>query len=300
MTDLRPAGAAAPRELRGAWVATVGTSTGLQAGLPVDQQKKEMIDILDRCAALNLNAIFLQVRPSADAMYQSTLEPWSEYLTGVQGQPPRRCTIRSTTWIDESHKRGMELHAWFNPYRVKAGNKGNLAANSIGKTHPEVVKQYGKLPLDGPGEPAAAQHTLNVILDIVKRYDVDGVHTDDYYYPYKIKQNDKIVDFPDDPSWQKYQQSGGKLARADWRRPERQSARRKNLRRDEESQAVGQGQLRPLRHLESRQPAGHQGHEPVRRALRRREALAQQGLARHVQPAALLEDRRRPGFRRAA
>lgn len=209
----------APRELRGAWVATVGNiNWPSKPGLPVDQQRKEMIHLLDRCAALNVNAIFLQVRPAADAMYQSNLEPWSEYLTGVQGQPPSPMYDPLTLWIDEAHKRGMELHAWFNPYRVKSGTKGNLAANSIGKTNPAVVKQYGNYLWMDPGEPAAAQHTLNVILDIVRRYDVDGVHTDDYYYPYKIKQNDKIVDFPDDASWQRYEAGGGKLARADWRR----------------------------------------------------------------------------------
>jgi uncharacterized lipoprotein YddW (UPF0748 family) len=211
----------APREFRGAWVSSVGNGNWPSApGLPVDQQKKEMIEILDRCAALHLNAIVLQVRPSADALYPSQLEPWSEYLTGRQGQAPSPMWDPLKTWIDECHKRGMEFHAWFNPYRVKVlSSKSPLAANSIANTHPEVVRKYGNYLWMDPGEPVAAQHTLAVILDIVRRYDVDGVHTDDYYYPYKIKDKaGNEVDFPDNASYGRYRASGGKLDRADWRR----------------------------------------------------------------------------------
>ena len=208
-----------PREFRAAWVATVGNiNWPSKPGLPVEQQKQEAIAILDRCAALNLNAIILQVRPAADAMYQSSIEPWSQYLTGVQGQPPSPFYDPLNFWITETHKRGMELHAWFNPYRAKSGTQGAIAANSIARTHPNVVKKYGNYLWMDPGEPIAARQTLNVILDIVRRYDVDGIHTDDYYYPYKVKENDKIVDFPDEPSWQRYRRAGGKLSRDDWRR----------------------------------------------------------------------------------
>ena len=212
----------APREFRGIWVASVNNGNWpSKPGLPVEQQKKEMIDILDHCVALNANAVVFQVRPCADALYQSSLEPWSEYLTGTQGQPPSPLYDPLQLWIEEAHRRGLELHAWFNPYRVKSDqSRGPVAANSIAKTHPEVVKQYGGYLWMDPGEPLAAQHTLSVILDIVRRYDIDAVHTDDYYYPYKVKDRatNKIVDFPDEPSFNRYKQGGGKLARDDWRR----------------------------------------------------------------------------------
>ena len=221
---VRPTGdepPAAPREFRAAWVASVGNAQWpSKAGLTVEQQKQEMLDILHRCAALRLNAVILQVRPCADALYPSTLEPWSEYLTGTQGQAPEPMWDPLQVWIDEAHKRGLELHAWFNPYRVKAGTKNpHIADTSIAKTHPEVVRKYGTYLWMDPGEPVAAKHTLDVIADLVRRYDVDGVHTDDYYYPYKVKGEDgKDTDFPDDESYKRYRDGGGKLERDDWRR----------------------------------------------------------------------------------
>lgn len=212
----------APREFRAAWVASVENSQWPSApGLSVEQQRREMLDILERCAELRLNAIILQVRPCADALYPSDLEPWSEYMTGVQGKAPEPMWDPLQTWIDEAHKRGMELHAWFNPYRVKHAKSTSptIADTSIAKTHPEVVKSYGGYLWMDPGEPVAAEHTLKVIADIVRRYDVDGVHTDDYYYPYKARdKNGNAVEFPDDPSYQRYTAGGGKLARDDWRR----------------------------------------------------------------------------------
>ncbi|MEO6434921.1 MAG: family 10 glycosylhydrolase [Tepidisphaeraceae bacterium] len=214
----------APREFRGAWVASVNNANWpSEPGLPVEQQKQEMLAILDYAKQTNLNAIVFQVRPCGDALYQSKLEPWSQYLTGVQGQPPSPMYDPLALWIEEAHKRGLELHAWFNPYRIKhADSKANLAPTSLARTQPQVVRQYGGYLWADPGEPVAARHSLAVILDIVRRYDIDGIHTDDYYYPYKIKQGDKVVDFPDNSSYQRYQRGagggGGKLARADWRR----------------------------------------------------------------------------------
>src|SRR5439155_18839594 len=125
----------APREFRAVWVASVGNGNWPSApGLSVDQQKREMIEILNRCAALHFNAVILQVRPAADALYHSELEPWSYYLTGVQGQPPVPFWDPLQTWIEEAHRRGMELHAWYNLYRARSGNKGNLASNHISRT----------------------------------------------------------------------------------------------------------------------------------------------------------------------
>ena len=234
----------APREFRAAWVATVANiDWPSKTGLPVAQQQAEALAILDRARALKLNAIILQVRPAADALYPSALEPWSEYLTGEQGRAPEPFYDPLQFWITEAHRRGLELHAWFNPYRARHNAaKSPLAATHLAKTNPEAVKTYGELMWMDPAEPLAAQRTLDVIGDVVRRYDLDGVHIDDYFYPYPIPaplpagtvatapaipQTNGLVskpaprpelDFPDEPAWQRYLAAGGKLARADWRR----------------------------------------------------------------------------------
>ncbi|HEY7116152.1 MAG TPA: family 10 glycosylhydrolase, partial [Tepidisphaeraceae bacterium] len=207
-----------PREFRAAWVATVANiDWPSKPGLPAAQQIAEIQTLLDRAADLNLNAIILQVRPSCDALYESPLEPWSEYLTGAQGVPPYPFYDPLATWIQEAHKRGMELHAWFNPYRARHKDaKSPDAPKHVAVTRPDLVRKFNGWEWLDPGEPEAAQRTLDVILDVVRRYDIDGVHLDDYFYPYKEYLNNQ--DFPDDASWQKYQKSGGQLARADWRR----------------------------------------------------------------------------------
>jgi uncharacterized lipoprotein YddW (UPF0748 family) len=206
----------APREFRAAWVATVANIDWPSAkGLPVAQQRAEMIAILERAAALRLNAIILQVRPSMDAIYPSALEPWTEYLTGEQGKAPEPMYDPLAEWIDEARRRGIEIHAWFNPYRARHAKATSAeAANHISRTQPDVVRAYGKSLWLDPADPRAAQHTMDVILDVVRRYDIDGVHIDDYFYPYP----EGDLDFPDEPTWQRYVATGGKLARADWRR----------------------------------------------------------------------------------
>ncbi len=211
----------APREFRAAWVATVANiDWPSRAGLPVAQQRSEMIALLDQAQNLNLNAIVLQVRPSADALYPSTLEPWSEYLTGEQGKAPEPYYDPLKMWIDEAHRRGIELHAWLNPYRARhASAKSVLAASHITATHPGAVKKYGAELWMDPAEPAAVQRTLDVVADLVRRYEVDGIHIDDYFYPYPIKEaGGGELEFPDDPAWQRYLSANGGLSRADWRR----------------------------------------------------------------------------------
>ncbi len=228
----------APREFRAAWVATVANiDWPSKAGLPVAQQQAEIIAMVERARELNLNTLIVQARPGADALYASTLEPWSEYLTGEQGRPPSPYYDPLTMWIDEAHKRGIKIHAWFNPYRARHREaKSPVVANHISKQNPAVVKNYGGMLWMDPGEPAAAKRTLDVILDVVRRYDIDGVHIDDYFYPYPVttagvptSQDPSVpivngsklpveVDFPDEPSWKKYLAGGGILARADWRR----------------------------------------------------------------------------------
>ena len=225
---LAPEPPPAPREFRGVWVATVNnTDWPSERGLTAAQQCAEIAAILDRAQATGLNAIIFQVRPAADALYPSELEPWSEYLTGTQGKAPGYDPL--TAWVEEAHRRGLELHAWFNPYRARhAEAKSPLADNHVNLTNPDVVKRYGELLWMDPGESFAAERTLAVIRDVVRRYDVDGVHIDDYFYPYPIQKPlppdatkdapREEIDFPDEPSWQRYVAGGGKLSRAGWRR----------------------------------------------------------------------------------
>ena len=221
----------APREFRAAWISTVtNIDWPSRRDLSVAQQQAEIIAILDRASALNLNALVLQVRPSADAIYPSALEPWSEYLTGEQGKPPQPFYDPLKMWIDEAHRRGIELHAWFNPYRAQhSAAKSALARSHIANTNPSLVKAYGGFLWMDPGEALAAQRTVDVILDVVRRYDIDGVHIDDYFYPYPVAVNAALaanaanasvpeVDFPDEPSWRRFRAGGGTLSRADWRR----------------------------------------------------------------------------------
>nr|WP_315397321.1 family 10 glycosylhydrolase [uncultured Duganella sp.] len=227
----------APREFRAAWVSTVANiDWPSRSNLSSEKQQAEAVAILERCKALNLNAVVLQVRPSADAIYPSELEPWSEFLTGQQGRAPKGGYDPLQFWIEQAHARGMELHAWFNPYRARhATAKSPLARNHIANTNPEAVKTYGRYLWMDPGESAASQRTLDVILDVVRRYDIDGVHIDDYFYPYPIDTPNAAgpegvaldggggagrqeLEFPDQPSWQRYLLGGGTLDRPHWRR----------------------------------------------------------------------------------
>jgi uncharacterized lipoprotein YddW (UPF0748 family) len=209
-----------PREFRGAWLVTVANKDWpSKPGLPVAEQKAELTDLLDRAVQLKLNAIIFQVRPSCDAMYASSIEPWSEYLTGAMGKAPEPFYDPLAFAIEEAHQRGLELHAWFNPFRaLHPLAKSPVAPNHISQTHPEWTRQYGSQLWLDPGEPAVRAYVLNVILDVVRRYDVDGVQLDDYFYPYPEKDAaGRELEFPDDTTWRKYGLPGG-LARDDWRR----------------------------------------------------------------------------------
>ncbi len=209
------------REFRGVWVASVANiDWPSKRTLSTAEQQAELIALLDRAAALKLNAVLFQIRPAADALYASKIEPWSEYLTGAQGRAPVPFWDPLAFAITEAHARNLELHAWFNPYRARHTDaKSPLSRTHIARTHPSLVKPYaGYLWMD-PGEPAVRARTMRVVLDVVKRYDVDGVHIDDYFYPYP--ENDRrgrAIVFPDDRSWKRYVREGGTLGRADWRR----------------------------------------------------------------------------------
>jgi uncharacterized lipoprotein YddW (UPF0748 family) len=208
------------REFRGVWLATVANiDWPSKPGLPVAQQKAELISLLDRAAQLKFNAVLFQVRPVSDAFYASPLEPWSEYLTGTQGRAPEPFYDPLALAIAEAHKRGLELHAWFNPFRAShPDTKSPPALNHITKTHPELVRHYGKQIWLDPGEPAVQARVIAVVQDMVKRYDVDGIIFDDYFYPYPEKNwAGKEIDFPDDATWKKFGVTSG-LNREDWRR----------------------------------------------------------------------------------
>jgi uncharacterized lipoprotein YddW (UPF0748 family) len=204
------------REMRGVWIATVAnidwpTRTGLTAAA----QQAELVDLLTRAQAAGLNAVMFHVRPAADAVYSSAIEPWAAMLTGTQGQDPGFDPLAFA--IAEAHARGLELHAWINPFR--AGNSKDsaaLAATHLFRTRRDLVRVYGSQLWLDPGEPAGHDHVMRVVSDIVRRYDIDGVHADDYFYPYQ--ENDaagKLIDFPDSGS---YARSATTLSRADWRR----------------------------------------------------------------------------------
>jgi len=204
------------REFRGVWAATAwNIDWPSKRGLSVEQQQSELIQILDKMQALNLNALLLQVRPAGDAFYASQLEPWSELLTGTPGKAPEPFYDPLEFAISQSHKRNIELHAWFNPYRAgTSAQKLPSVSPHIAVTNPEYVYKYGSDLWMDPGAKIVQDLTYNVILDVVRRYDVDGIHLDDYFYPYPI--SGQI--FPDDKTYKNYQASGGKFTLGDWRR----------------------------------------------------------------------------------
>jgi len=201
------------REFRGIWVASVSNiDWPSRQGLSAAQQQAEFVRLLDQMQALNLNALILQVRPAGDALYASPYEPWSSWLTGTQGQSPGYDPLEFA--IRESRKRNIEVHAWFNPYRARVSPNEALAANHVSQRYPQYTYRYGNQLWLDPGAKAVQDWTYNVILDVVNRYDIDGVHLDDYFYPYPQSG----VSFPDSPTYTAYKQAGGSLSLADWRR----------------------------------------------------------------------------------
>ncbi len=209
-----------PRQFRAAWVATVANiDWPSRPGLTAAQQQGEARAILDRARALGLNALVLQVRPAGDALYPSRLEPWSEYLTGRQGAPPRPWWDPLAFWVREAHQRGLQLHAWFNPFRARHPTaKTPLAKPHLALRAPASVKGYGELLWMDPGDAVARAHTLAVIEDVLRRYDIDGVHIDDYFYPYPVVQDGVELAFPDGEAYLRYLGGGGALPLPDWRR----------------------------------------------------------------------------------
>ena len=211
---------AVPREFRAVWVATVANiDWPSKPGLSTWDQQRELLAILDRAVSLNLNAIILQVRPGADAFYASRYEPWSQFLSGRQGRAPEPPWDPLAFAVDQAHKRGLELHAWFNPYRAAYTRDTLNARTHITRTNPRLVWQYDRFIWMDPGDAEVRRRSVRAIVDVARRYDVDGVHIDDYFYPYPV--NDAAghkVDFPDSATYARYVKAGGKLAKDDWRR----------------------------------------------------------------------------------
>ena len=197
------------REFRGAWIQCVN---GQFQGMPTAAMQQTLSRQLDELEKDGVNAIIFQVRPECDALYPSTLEPWSRYLTGVQGQAPSPYWDPLQWMIDQCHARGMELHAWINPYRAKTKGTTALAQNHVAIRHPERVFQYGGLYVLNPGIAENRDYICTVVDDIVNRYDVDGLHIDDYFYPYPVAG--EVI-----PDAAQYQASRNGINNiADWRR----------------------------------------------------------------------------------
>lgn len=210
--------AIAPREFRAAWVATLDNiDWPSKPGLTTAEQHSEIRRILDAAVELKLNAVILQVRSAADAIYPSKLEPWSRVLSGTPGRQTDSAWDPLRAWIEESHHRGIELHAWLNPCRAHVGTAAP-APGHISRTRPELVVQYDRFIWFDPGIPAAVEHILSVFRDVTERYDIDGIHVDDYFYPYPVQSNGRTLLFPDENSWSDYVDGGGRLSRDDWRR----------------------------------------------------------------------------------
>lgn len=204
------------REVRAAWIASVeNIDWPSKKDLTPEVQRKEFITLIDRLKEVGINAVVVQIRPCADALYDSKLEPWSRYLTGKQGVAPAPFYDPLLFMIDECHKRGIEFHAWFNPYRaLKDTSYTDIDSLHVIKKHPDWIVTYGNQQYFNPGLPQTREFVVKVIQDVVKRYDVDGIHFDDYFYPYKIKGKD----FDDSLTFAAYPRGFAASQREDWRR----------------------------------------------------------------------------------
>ncbi len=206
----------AQAEFRGAWIASVhNINFPSKSGLSVSEQQAQAARFLDAARAAGLNAILLQVRPESDALYESKLEPASRYLTGTQGRDPGYDPL--AFFIAEGRKRGIAVHAWLNPYRAAANVSMPRAANHISCRLPQFAYKIGSVLWMDPGAPEVQRHIVAVVRDIVRRYDVAGIHLDDYFYPYP-KNDGSITPFPDNATYAAYRARGGTLDKADWRR----------------------------------------------------------------------------------
>ncbi|MFI1682611.1 MULTISPECIES: glycoside hydrolase family 10 protein [unclassified Streptomyces] len=228
------------RELRGMWLASVvNRDWPSKPGLPAAQQRSELLAYLDSAVNRRLNAVVFQVRPTADALWPSPYEPWSEYLTGVQGKDPGWDPLG--TAVHEAHRRGLELHAWFNPFRIaNHTDPSRLVATHPARVHPDWVVPYGGKLYYNPGLPAVRRFVQDAMLDAVRRYPIDAVHWDDYFYPYPVAGQV----FDDDDAFERY--GGGFPDRASWRRDNIDRLVREMARRVKKARARTQFGISPF------------------------------------------------------
>lgn len=207
-----------PREFRAVWIATVdNVDFPTKRNLSVEEQKAELVRDLDLARELKLNAVVFQVRPMCDAVYASRIEPWSEFLTGAMGKPQDFDPLQFV--VEEAHKRGILVHAWFNPYRAYHPSAKTVSDNHISKRRPDLVRRYGRYLWLDPSEPEVQDYSVSVVRDVVRRYDVDGVHFDDYFYPYAEKDAaGNKIEFPDEKNWQEYLRTGAEMSSSRSRR----------------------------------------------------------------------------------
>jgi uncharacterized lipoprotein YddW (UPF0748 family) len=202
------------RELRGVWVSTVfGLDYPTATGLSETAARAELAHIVDRSAAAGINAIFFQIRPESDALYESSLEPWSRFLTGTQGRDPGYDPL--AILLELAHAQGIEVHAWMNPYRALTSASVTAAADHVTHTLAAHAIPYGDGVTMDPGAAPVRAHVVEVVRDVLGRYAVDGIHFDDYFYPYPDADRNP---YPDDASFDAYTAGGGTMSRADWRR----------------------------------------------------------------------------------
>jgi uncharacterized lipoprotein YddW (UPF0748 family) len=209
------------REFRAAWIATVANMDWpSHSGMTTGEQQTELTAMLDRLVAMHMNAVVFQVRPEADALYQSDNEPWSRFLTGRMGRAPEPYYDPLAFVIREAHARGLEVHAWFNPYRALYPSASvDVAPSHVTRTDPSVIRHYGSQIWMDPGDPTVVARTVRAVLDVTRRYDVDAIHIDDYFYPYReTDRSGRLIQFPDAVTYKRYQNSGGTLSLDDWRR----------------------------------------------------------------------------------
>ncbi|MFI9122267.1 glycoside hydrolase family 10 protein [Streptomyces bikiniensis] len=207
-----PSGPSVKRQMRGVWIASVvNIDWPSRTGLDPAAQRAEFVGLADDALALGFNALFVQIRPTADAFWPSPLEPWSEWLTGTQGQDPGYDPL--AFMIETAHQRGLAFHAWFNPYRVSMqADPSRLDPRHPARTNPKWTRSYGGKLYYDPGVPAARRFCQEAMLDAVRRYDIDGVHFDDYFYPYPTPGSD----FPDEETFRVH--GAGYADKAAWRR----------------------------------------------------------------------------------
>ena len=253
-------------DFRGAWIASVhNINFPSSQGLSLDGQKAQIIRLLDAAKRCRLNALMVQVRPESDALYPSRIEPWSRYLSGTQGVSPGYDPL--AFFISEAKKRGIEVHAWLNPYRGAANASLPRAANHISRRYPQYAYRIGTVLWMDPGAPAVQENIVNVVQELVERYEIAGIHFDDYFYPYPTDKG-HVYPFPDDATYAAYRARGGTLSKAGLAEGQCQHAHPPSCPGGPFAASRSQVRRQSIRHLYAGSSGGHSGGcEPIRTTL---------------------------------